>query len=68
MGKICIPVNERMCVIREVQTSLVSRNFGVVKTMVHLKRFFYCPQMKHIVTKYVNGCMLCLNLSPIIEN
>jgi hypothetical protein len=27
--------------------------------MAHLQRFFYWPQMKEIVTKYVKGCMLC---------
>jgi hypothetical protein len=27
--------------------------------MNHLQRFCYWPQMKAIVTKYVNGCMMC---------
>jgi hypothetical protein len=46
MGKLCIPVNERVHVIREAHASLVSRHFGVGKTMTHLQRFFYWPQMK----------------------
>jgi hypothetical protein len=39
MGKLCIPVNEMMHVIREAHTSLVSGNFGVGKTMENLQRF-----------------------------
>jgi hypothetical protein len=36
LGKLCIPTSERVHVIREAHTSLVSRNFGVGKTMAHL--------------------------------
>jgi hypothetical protein len=32
--------------------------------MDHLQRFFYWPQMKDIVTKYVNGCVMCSNCKP----
>ena len=35
-GKLCIPTSERVHVIREAHTSLVSRNFGVGKNMTHL--------------------------------
>jgi hypothetical protein len=42
----------------------MSRNFGVGKTMDHLQRFFYWPQMKEIVTKYVKGCMMCSTCNP----
>ena len=39
-------------------------NFGVGKTMAHLQRFCYWPQMKEIVTKYVKGCVMCSTCKP----
>jgi hypothetical protein len=42
----------------------VSRHFGVGKTMDHLQRFHYWPQMKEIVTKYVKGCVMCSTCNP----
>jgi hypothetical protein len=36
LGKLCIPTSERVHVIREAHTSLVSRNFLVGKNIVHL--------------------------------
>lgn len=56
--KCMIPCNTRS------SYSLMSRNFGVEKTMAHLHRFFYWPQMKAIVTKYVKGCVMCSNCNP----
>jgi hypothetical protein len=32
--------------------------------MAHLQRFFYWPQMKAIVTKYVNECVICSTCKP----
>jgi hypothetical protein len=63
-GKLCIPTSERVHVIREAHTSLVSGHFGVGKTMAHLQRFCYWPQMKAIVTKYVKGCVMCSTCKP----
>jgi hypothetical protein len=59
LGKLCILMSERVHIIREAHTSLVSGHFGVGKTMAHLQRFCYWPQMKAIVTKYVKGCVMC---------
>jgi len=39
-------------------------NFGVGKDMAHLWIFFYWPQMKEIVTKYVKGCVMCSTCKP----
>jgi hypothetical protein len=39
MDKLCIPTNERVHVIKETHTSLVSGHFGVGETMARLKRF-----------------------------
>jgi hypothetical protein len=43
LGKLCIPISERVHVIREAHTSLMFGHFGVGKTMSHLHRFFYWP-------------------------
>ena len=40
-------------------------HFGVGKTMAHLQRFCYWPQMKEIATKYVKGCVMCSTCNPI---
>ena len=39
LGKLCIPTNERIYVIREEHTSLVSGHFDVGKTFVIYKGF-----------------------------
>jgi hypothetical protein len=39
--KLCIPTSERVHVIQEAHTSLVSGHFWVGKTMAHLQRFCY---------------------------
>jgi hypothetical protein len=36
LGNLCIPTSERVHVIQEAHTSLVSGNFGVGKTLAHL--------------------------------
>jgi hypothetical protein len=36
LGKLCIPTSERVHVIQEAHTSLVSGHIGVGKTMAHL--------------------------------
>jgi hypothetical protein len=64
LGKLCILTSEHIHVIREAHTSLVSGHFGVGKTMAHLERFCYRPQMKATVTKYVKGCVMCSTCKP----
>ena len=39
LGKLCIPTIDRVHVILEAHTSLMSGHFGVEKTLFHLKRF-----------------------------
>jgi hypothetical protein len=65
LGILFIPTSERVHVIREAHTSLVSRNFVVGKNMAYLHRFPYWPQMKATVTKYVKGCVMCSTCNPI---
>lgn len=37
----------------------MSGDFGVRKTIYHSHKIFYWPCMKGILTKYVNGCVIC---------
>lgn len=46
-GKLCIPQTERVKIIREAHTSLISGHFGVSKTVAQLQRFCYCPISIH---------------------
>ena len=64
LGKLCIPIGERVRVIRETHTSLVSKHFGVEKTLCHIERFCFWPHMKNIVTRYVKGCVMCIVSKP----
>lgn len=59
-----IPQSERVHVIREAHTSLISRNFGVGKTVAQLQNFFYWPRMNDIVSKYIKGCVMCETNKP----
>lgn len=64
LGKLCIPTNERIHVIKEAHTCLVSGHFGVGGTLCHLQRLCYWPHMKNFMTRYVKGCMLCSFRNP----
>ena len=50
--------------IREVHTSLISRNFEVGKILAQLQKFFYWPQMNDTVSKYVKICVMCATRKP----
>ena len=67
LGKLCISIGERVHVIREADTSLVFGHFGVEKTLCHVEIFCFWPHMKNIMAHYVNGCVMCLFQSPLIE-
>jgi len=49
-GKLCIPQTERVKIIREVHTSLISGHFGVSKIVAQLQRFCYWPKMNERVS------------------
>jgi len=63
-GKLCIPQAERVKIIREAHTSLISGHFGVSKTVAQLQRFCYWPKMNEIVSRYVRGCTICAKSKP----
>ena len=64
LGKICIPHSERVHVIRESHTSLISGYFGVGKTVARLQRYCYWPHMNETSSKYVKGCVMCATINP----
>ena len=59
LGKNCIPQSERVHVIREAHTSLISGHFGEGKIVAQLQKFCYCPRMNDTMSKYVKGCVMC---------
>jgi hypothetical protein len=64
LGKLCIPKDERVNVIREAHTSLISGHFGVGKTVAQLWRYFYWPRMNETISKYIKGCVMCATSKP----
>ena len=64
LGKLCIPIREKVHVIWEAHTSLVSGHFGVEKTLCHLQRFCFWPHMKNIVARHVKCCVMCSVSKP----
>jgi hypothetical protein len=64
LGKICIPQSERVHVIREAHTSLISGHFGVGKTIAQLQKCCYWPRMNKTVSKYVKSCVMCATSKP----
>ena len=64
LGKTCIPQNEIMHAVREAHTSLISRHFGVGKTVAPLQKFCYWSRMNDIVSKCVKGCVMCATTKP----
>ena len=64
LGKICIPQSERVYVIREAHTSLISRHSGVGKSVAKSQNFCYWPQMNDTISKYVKGCFMCATSEP----
>jgi hypothetical protein len=68
LGKRCLPRDERVNVIREAHTSLISGHFGVVKTVAQLQRYCYWPRMNETISKYIKGCVMCATSKPSNKN
>ena len=65
LGELCIePQTERVNIIREAHTSLISGHFGVSKIVAHLQRFCYWPKMHETVSRYIKGCTMCAKSKP----
>ena len=63
-GKLFIPQTERVKIILEAHTSLISGHFGVSKAVAQLQRFCYWPKMNEIDSRYVRGCTMCSKSKP----
>lgn len=68
LGKLCIPQIERVNIIREAHTYLISGHFGVSKTIVQLQRFCYWPWMNEMVSRHIKGCTMCATSKPSNRN
>ena len=53
LGKLCIPKGERVNIIREAHTSLITGYFDVSKTVAHLQRYCYWPHMLESVSRFI---------------
>jgi hypothetical protein len=53
LGKLCILQGERINIIREAHSSLITSHFGVGKTVANLQRYCYWPKMNESVSRYV---------------
>ena len=64
LGKLCIPRDERVSVIREAHTSLISGHFWVGNIIAKIKRYCYWPHMNETVSKYIKWCVMCAISKP----
>jgi len=64
LGKLCIPQTERINIIREAHTSLISGRFGVSKIVAQLQRFCYWPRIHETISRYIKGCSMCAKSKP----
>ena len=53
--------------IWEAHYSRVAGNFGVEKTMAVLQKYFYWPNLRQDVRKYIKSCATCAIAKPTIK-
>lgn len=68
LGKLCIPQGERLSVIREAHSSLITGHFGVSKAVAYLQSYCYWPCMVDSVSRFIRGCSLCATRNPSNRN
>jgi len=64
LGKLCIPRDESVNVIRKSHTSLIFGHFKVGKTIAHLQMYCYWPKMNETISKNIKGCVMCAKSKP----
>lgn len=52
-----IELDEREKIIKTYHEKSVHR--GITETLVHLRRKYYFPEMKNLITKIINNCEIC---------
>jgi hypothetical protein len=68
LGHLCVPSSEHAKMIWEVHYIRFIWNLGVEKTMAVLQTFFYCPNLRQDVGKYIRSCTTCAIAKPTIKN
>jgi hypothetical protein len=67
LGQLCVPSSERAKMIWEVHYSRVAGHFKVKKTMPVLQKYFYCPNLRQDIRKYIRSCTACVISKPTIK-
>ena len=67
MGHLCVPSSERAKMIWEAQYSQVTGHFGVKKIVEVLQKYFYWPNLRPDVGKYIQSCTACAIAKPSIK-
>jgi len=53
--------------IWEAHYSQATRHFGVEKMVAVLQNYFYCPNLRQDVGKYIRSCTACTIAKPAIK-
>ena len=67
-GNLCIPQTERVNIIREAHTSLISGHFGVSKTFASYKGSVIGQECMKEFLDILKGVLCVLKESQVIEN
>ena len=67
LGHLCVPSSERAKMIWEAHYSRTVGHFGVEKTVAVLQKYFYWPNLRQDVGKYIRSCTACAIAKPTIK-
>ncbi len=67
LGNICVPSRESAKIILEAHYSLVVGHFGVEKTMWVLQKYFYWPNLRQDVGRYIKSYSSFVIAKPTIK-
>ena len=67
MGHLCVPSSERAKMIWEAHYSRVAGHFWVEKTEAILQKYFYWPNLRQDIRKYIRSCTACTIAKPSIK-
>ena len=59
LGHLCVPSSERAKMIWEAHYSRAASHFGVEKIVAVLQKYFYWPNLRQDVGKYIKSCTAC---------
>eukprot|EP00253_Pinus_taeda_P029383 PITA_29383 len=64
---LCVPSSECTKMIWEACYSWAAGHFGVEKTVAVLQKYFYWPNLRQNVVKYIRSCTACAIAKPTIK-